>query len=82
MNLFELMFFIAILGGACGGGVFFYSAYGVWGAVIGALLGGCAGYLIMAACMFLLAVVFTILWGGPLFAPRKAPEDDGPDGEG
>ena len=63
MNLFEFLFFIAILGGACGGGVSGYSAYGVWGAVLGVLLGGCAGYVMWLVCMFLIAVVGWILWG-------------------
>jgi hypothetical protein len=75
MNIFELMWFILIVSGAVLGGISGYEHFGVWGAVLGVLAGGCLGFLVVAAVVFLFAFIFKMLFGGAIFPPRLGKTD-------
>ncbi|HEX8914070.1 MAG TPA: hypothetical protein VF796_17105 [Humisphaera sp.] len=76
MNIFELGFAVLTVGGGIVGGTKGYAMHGGIGALAGLPLGAAAGLAIAFATTFLLAVVCSVVFGGPLFKPRP-PKGDG-----
>jgi len=73
MNVFELGFASLTIGGGVVGATVGYTMYGIGAAVIGVIAGAATGLATACAVTFLLAVVFKLAYGGPLFKPRKPP---------
>lgn len=80
MNIFEMIWFILFVIAVFFGGAFGYAQFRMYGAVLGALIGGGLGLVAAASVTFLLAVVFRTLFCGTLLRPRKPTTDDSNEG--
>jgi uncharacterized membrane protein len=76
MNIFELVFFILNASGALIGGRLGYTHYGVWGAIVGAILGVCAGLFATYALTFVFGAILSWKTGLPMFPKKTRKVDD------
>lgn len=76
MNIFEMMWLILFVAGAFWGWAFGSAYFGMWGAVLGALVGGGIGLLAAASFILVVALVCKTLFGGTLLPSRKPTSHD------
>ena len=74
MNIFQLFSVLCLFVGVVLGSIFGYRGWGVLGAFLGLPIGLGGGYFFSVVVLFLLALLFKIMLGGPFFAPKHAPD--------